>query len=75
MNNKEELLKLQRDFEANKITENDMSKEEIMELNKLYDEQISLLNEMENMYKTQIERYKEDTKRKLEELNKQAKPE
>lgn len=39
------LLNLQRDYEDGKITEEEMSKEQVIELKRLYEAQISVLKE------------------------------
>lgn len=70
MNCKEDMIKLQREFELNNISENDMTEEQIEQLHKLYDEQIELLEDMEKMYKSKIEKQKKEIEEKIQGLNK-----
>ena len=68
--NKEKLLKLQKDFENGKILEEDLDIDDADKLEELYDEQISLLKEMKAMYKKKLEIYKQETSSKLDLLKK-----
>ncbi len=70
MNCKEDIIKLQREFEANNVSENYMTEEQIEGLHKLYDEQIVLLEEMAAMYKDKIAKRKKEIEVKMKELNK-----
>lgn len=56
---KQEILKLQQDYESGKITEEDMSEEDKQKLMELYHEQISTLNNNINTYKGILENYKQ----------------
>lgn len=51
---KTRLLKLQEEFSAGKITEEDISEEDIQKLHKLYDEQIEELNKSTENYRKRI---------------------
>ena len=57
MNELERLLKLQHDFEKGLIIISDINKQDRIELEKLYDEQISLLIQMKEMYLKKINDY------------------
>lgn len=70
MSCKEDIIRLQREFESNNISENDMTEEQIKGLHKLYDEQIELLEDMEKMYKSKIEKQKKEIEEKMQGLNK-----
>jgi len=70
MDEKQRLLKLQEDLEAGNIFEEDLSKQDVDALEKLYKEQISLLKEMKEVYKKKIEFHKENIKNNLAKLDK-----
>ena len=55
MDEKQRLLKLQEDLEAGIVFEEDLSEKDISALEELYREQISLLKEMQRVYKQKIE--------------------
>lgn len=66
MEEREKVLKLQQDFEAGKIVEEELSEEELTSLENLYNGQIALLKEMKDMYKNKIEYHKNNIKRNME---------
>lgn len=66
MEEREKVLKLQQDFEAGKIVEEELSEEELTSLENLYNEQIALLKEMKDMYKNKIEYHKKNIERNME---------
>lgn len=70
MDEKQRLLKLQEDLEAGIIFEEDLSEEDVDALEKLYKEQISLLKEMQQVYKQKIEYHKECIRKNLDKLDK-----
>ena len=70
MDEKQRLLKLQEDLESGAILEEALSDEDVDSLEKLYNEQMSLLKEMQEVYKRKIEFHKENIKKNLELLNK-----
>lgn len=62
----EKVLKLQQDFEAGKITEEELSEQELDDLELLYNKQIALLKEMKDMYKNKIEYHKKSIQKNME---------
>lgn len=70
MDEKQRLLKLQEDLEAGIVFEEDISAEDVDALEKLYKEQISLLKEMQQVYKQKIEYHKENIRKNLDKLDK-----
>ena len=54
---KERILELQKRYEEGKITENEISKEDIESLMKLYENQIKEKNNNLRKYKEKIEKY------------------
>lgn len=66
MEEREKVLKLQQDFEAGKIIEEELSEEELNALENLYNEQIALLKEMKDMYKNKIEYHKKNIEINME---------
>lgn len=57
MNEEERILELQKRYEEGKITENEISKEDIESLMKLYENQIKEKNNNLRKYKEKIEKY------------------
>lgn len=70
MDEKQRLLKLQEDLEAGIVLEEDLSEQDVDALEKLYKEQISLLKEMQEVYKKKIEFHKENIRTNLDKLEK-----
>ena len=70
MNDRNRLLKLQQDLENGIIFEEDLSEEDIDKLEKLYQEQISLLKEMQDIYRKKIEFHKENIRKNIDKLKK-----
>ncbi len=70
MEEKDKVLKLQQDFEAGNIVEEDLTDEEIAALESLYNEQISLLKQMKEVYQNKVEYHKESIKKNLELIKK-----
>ena len=70
MEDKERLLKLQKDLEDGIIIEEDLSNEDVNALEELYYKQIELLKEMKDMYSDKLEFYKKNIKTNLEILDK-----
>ena len=70
MDEKQRLLKLQEDLEAGIVFEEDLSEQDVDALEKLYKEQITLLKEMQEVYKKKIEFHKENIRAKLDKLEK-----
>lgn len=70
MDEKQRFLKLQEDLEAGTILEEDLSEQDIDALEELYKEQISLLKEMQEVYKQKIEFHKENIRENLDRLEK-----
>lgn len=69
-NKKKELLKLQENFEAGNIKEEEMSKEEKYELVKLYKEQIKNIETNIKYYNIEIQGYKKNILIEKEKLKK-----
>ena len=57
MNEEERILELQKRYEEGKITEDEISKEDIESLMKLYEKQIKEKNNNLRKYKEKIEKY------------------
>ena len=57
MNEEERILELQKRYEEGKITEDEISKEDIESLMKLYENQIKEKNNNLRKYKEKIEKY------------------
>ena len=70
MDEKQRLLKLQEDLEAGIVFEEDLSEQDIDALEELYKEQITLLKEMQEVYKKKIEFHKENIRTNLDKLEK-----
>ena len=70
MEDKERLLKIQKDLEDGIIIEEDLSNEDVNALEELYNKQIELLKEMKDMYSDKLEFYKKNIKTNLEILDK-----
>ena len=70
MDEKQRLLKLQEDLEAGIVLEEDLSEQDVDTLEELYKEQISLLKEMQEVYKKKIEFHKENIRTNLDKLEK-----
>ena len=70
MDEKNRLLKLQQDLENGIIFEDDLSEEDIDKLEQLYKEQISLLKEMQDVYRKKIEFHKENIRKNIDKLKK-----
>ena len=70
MNDRNRLLKLQQDLENGIIFEDDLSEEDIDKLEQLYKEQISLLKEMQDVYRKKIEFHKENIRKNIDKLKK-----
>ena len=66
MEEKDKVLRLQQDFEAGNIMEEDLTEEETAALENLYNEQISLLKQMKEVYQNKVEYHKESIKKNLE---------
>ena len=65
MEEKDKVLKLQQDFESGNIMEEDLTEEEIVALESLYNEQISLLKQMKEVYQNKVDYHKESIKKNL----------
>ena len=70
MEEKDKVLRLQQDFEAGNIMEEDLTEEESAALENLYNEQISLLKQMKEVYQNKVEYHKESIKKNLELIKK-----
>ena len=70
MDEKQRLLKLQEDLESGIVLEEDLSEQDVDALEELYKEQISLLKEMQEVYKKKIEFHKENIRTNLDKLEK-----
>lgn len=70
MDEKQRLLKLQEDLEAGIVMEEDLSEQDVDAVEELYKEQISLLKEMQEVYKKKIEFHKENIRTNLDKLEK-----
>lgn len=70
MDEKQRLLKLQKDLEAGIVMEEDLSNQDVEAIEKLYKEQISLLKEMQELYKKKIEFHKKNIRTNLDKLEK-----
>lgn len=70
MDEKQRLLKLQENLESGAIFEEDLSKKDIEALEKLYQEQINLLKEMQEVYKKKLEYHKKNISTNLNKIKK-----
>lgn len=70
MEEKDKVLKLQQDFEAGNVMEEELTEEEISALEDLYNEQISLLKQMKEVYQNKVNCHKESIKKNLELIKK-----
>jgi len=70
MEEKEKVLRLQQEFESGNVIEEDLTEEEIYALESLYNEQISLLKQMKEVYQNKVNYHKESIKKNLEFIKK-----
>lgn len=70
MEEKDKVLKLQQDFESGVVVEEDLTEEDISALEMLYNEQISLLKQMKEVYQNKVNYHKENIQKNLELIKK-----